>query len=76
MKNLMTPTPEGSFYSSALPSAGNPYGIHPNLVFSFPCRTKKDGSIEIVSGLSPIDWELVKASEKELLEEHERILRI
>lgn len=76
MYNLIEPTPKGFFYSSALPSRGNLYGIHPNLVFSFPCRTRQDGSIEIVSGLNPIDWELAKDSEKELLEEHERILRI
>lgn len=69
--SLMTPTPEGEWYSVALCSDKNPYGIEEDLIFSFPCRTLSDGSIEIVKGLE-LDQgllEKIKESEKELIEE-------
>ncbi len=61
-------------FSSAILSDGNPYGIAPGLVFSFPCvRTREE--CRIVSGLT---WdkfltEKIHLTEKELLEERDCI---
>jgi malate dehydrogenase len=72
---INTPTAEGEYFSTAVCSDGNTYGIEENLIFSFPCRSRGDGSYEIVSG---IDWnefleEKIRISEKELIEERETI---
>jgi malate/lactate dehydrogenase len=40
IKSLLTPTPEGDCFSSAVFTDGNPYGIAEGLVFSMPCRSK------------------------------------
>lgn len=75
MKAILTPTPPGKWFSSGVTAHGNPYGIDENLVFSFPCRSKGDGTYEIVPGL---DWnaflkEKIALSEKELIEERELV---
>lgn len=71
IKALLTPTPQGEWFSSGVCSDGNSYGIQDQLIFSFPCRSKGDGDYEIVKDL---DWpdllrEKIRLSEKELLEE-------
>lgn len=71
VKALYTPTIGDDFYSISLLSDHNPYGITSGLVFSFPCRTRSNGSIEIVKG---VEWnsfvkEKIALTEKELLEE-------
>lgn len=73
VKDLMLPTPQGDWFSSAILSNGNPYGIAENLIFSFPCRLSKSGSLEIVPNLILDDFlkERLKLTEKELLEERE-----
>lgn len=71
VREWLKPTPQGEWFSCAIDSAGNPYGIDENLIFSFPCRSHGKGDCEIVPGI-PIDDELrqkLKATEKELLEE-------
>ena len=75
IKSIVNPTPSGLWFSSAICSDGNPYGIEDNLIFSFPCRSKGNGEIEIVPGLN---WDKflenkIKASETELIEEREII---
>ena len=75
IKDILTPTPEGEYYSSAVYSKGNPYGIEEDLVFSFPCRTKKNGEWEFVPGI-PINSSLkekLKRTEKELIEERDLV---
>lgn len=71
MKDLIYPTPEGLWYSSAVFSKNNPYGIEENLIFSFPCRTKTDGTYEIVKNVPWNDFlkKRMTATEKELIEE-------
>jgi malate dehydrogenase (NADP+) len=68
MKALVTPTKEGDWFSTAVITDGNPYGIQEGLVFSMPCRSNGDGSYEIVEGLKINDWlrERIKKSEEEL----------
>ncbi|KAI5080783.1 hypothetical protein GOP47_0003966 [Adiantum capillus-veneris] len=71
MKSLVTPTKEGDWFSTAVYTAGNPYGIDNDLVFSMPCRSKGDGDYEVVPDLQINDWlaERIKKSEDELLAE-------
>lgn len=73
VKSLITPTPEGEVFSSAVYSSGNPYGIPDGLIFSFPCRSNGKGDYEIVPGLEWDDYltSKVHASRDELLEERE-----
>lgn len=75
MRSLLMPTPPGEWFSSAVSSDGNPYGIQENLVFSFPCRSNGDGNYEIVKDLKWTEFlkYKIKLSEKELLEEREMI---
>lgn len=77
MKDICFPTAEGRWYSSAIWSFGNPYAIDPALVFSFPCRTLSDGTVEIVAGLHLDSFLLsrLKISENELKEEKEVVCR-
>ena len=50
IRSLITPTPQGETFSSAVISDGNPYGIPEGLIFSFPCRSQGDGNYEIIGG--------------------------
>lgn len=73
MRAICFPTPKGGWYSSAIYSKGNPYGIDQRLVFSFPCFTCPDGRVEIVRGLQLNDFliERLKLTEQELIQEKE-----
>lgn len=78
IRSLVFPTPEREWFSCALCSDGNPYGIKEGLIFSFPCRSKGDGKVEIVKGL---DWDeflknKIALTERELLEERELIAHL
>ena len=75
IKSLMVPTPEGEWFSIALHSDENPYGIKEGLIFSFPCRSHGDGRVEIVKGIKwdPVLKERIALTEAELLEERESI---
>jgi len=53
VKSLITPTPDGDWYSVAVCSDGS-YGIEKGLMASMPVRTLDNGNWEIVQGL-PID---------------------
>ncbi|MCH9630755.1 MAG: malate dehydrogenase [Chlamydiia bacterium] len=70
-KALYTKTEEGKWFSVALFSKGNPYGIDEDLIFSFPCRTTSDLNVEIVGNLeiSSFMKEKIAITEKELVEE-------
>jgi len=71
VRDMMVPTPAGKFYSAAVYTNGEAYGVPAGLVCSFPLRTKADGSWEIVEGFQMSDWARGKfdASVKELHEE-------
>lgn len=67
---------EGQRFSLGVYSAGNPYGIQENLVYSFPCISRGKGEWEWVSGLS-LDSFIraeMKKSEDELASERAAIL--
>ncbi len=75
IKDLIAPTPPGQWFSTAVYSEGNPYGIQDDLVFSYPCRSKGNGQYEIVKGLPWDDFlkKKIRASEQELLEEKDLV---
>lgn len=71
IRSLVTPTPEGDWFSSGVYTKGNPYGIEEDLVFSMPCRSKGDGDYEFVKDVIFDDYLLnkIRKSEAELLAE-------
>lgn len=74
---LINPTPPGTWFSSAVCSDGNPYGVEEDLIFSFPCRLLPNGEYEIVPGI-PWDFflsEKIKATEQELMDERAIVLK-
>ncbi|CAM2011086.1 malate dehydrogenase [Acanthopleuribacter pedis] len=72
VKNFHFPTPDGKWFSAAVPSDGS-YGVEEGLMFSFPIRTKDDGSYEIVQGLDHNEFakEKLAKTEAELKGERE-----
>lgn len=77
MRALVTPTPEGEWFSSGVCSDHNPYGIQKDLIFSFPCRSKGNGDYEIVKDVPWNDFlkNKIAISEKELIEEREIVAK-
>lgn len=76
MKAWTVKTPSDNWFSTAIYSKNNPYGIDDNLVFSFPCQTEAKGDCVVVKN---VPWnsfleERIKASEKELKEERDLVL--
>lgn len=73
IRSLISPASSDDWYSVGLCSDGNPYGVKENLIFSFPCRTTKEGKCAIVEGLI---WDSflkdkIHKTENELLEERD-----
>jgi len=75
IRSLIHPTPEGTWFSAAIASEGNPYAIADGLIYSFPLRTAGDGSVSLVEDLELSDYALAKMrdSEAELIAEREAI---
>ena len=69
LRSLIQLTPKDDWYSAAIASAGNPYGITSGLFYSFPLRTAAKGRVSIVDGLSLSDYGRAR------LQENERELR-
>lgn len=74
--NLITPTPEGSYFSVAVSSDGS-YGIEKGLMFSFPVRSDGE-NWEIVQGIELNDFskEKIEATLKELQEEKQAVAEL
>jgi len=72
---MVNPTPEGERFSAAILSDGNEFGIPEGLVYSFPMRTKADGTVEVlpVGSLSDFAREKLMISARELEEEREAV---
>jgi malate dehydrogenase len=75
IKDLMKKSESDKWFSSAICTDNNPYGIKEGLIFSFPCQSDGLGKIKIVSDLSLDNFlkEKIIISEKELIEERELI---
>jgi len=56
VKSAVAKTPDNDWFSAAILSDGNPYGIPGGLVFSFPCRSDGKGKYSIVEGLNLSDY--------------------
>lgn len=71
IRSLVLPTREGDWFSVGMISNGNPYGIKNDLIFSFPCRSKGNGKVEIVKNvpMDPFLKQKIALSEAELIEE-------
>jgi malate dehydrogenase len=69
VRSLVTPTPEGDWYSVGICSDGS-YGVEPGIISSFPVRTAGT-SREVVQNivLNEFSREKINASVSELLEE-------
>ena len=66
---------QGDYFSNAILSDGNPYGIESGLIFSFPCKSAGANCVEIIPNI-PWDTymeEKMKATVKELLEERDTV---
>ena len=76
--SILEPTPRGDWFSVASYSKGNPYGIDEGIFFSFPSRSRGDGTVEIVKGVpwDPFLKSCIRSTEKELLEERELIAHL
>ncbi len=74
VKNMEKATPEGDWFSCAVPSDGS-YGIDKGLIFSFPIRSDGQGGYSIVQGLELSDFakEKIAASLAELRKEKEAV---
>ena len=75
IRSLIHTTENGDWFSAAIPSDGNPYGVEANLIYSFPLRTDGAGNVEMVGGLELSDYARgkIRESEDELKSEREAI---
>lgn len=73
VRRFCTKTPEGDWFSAAIPSDGNAYGVPGGLLFSFPVRSDGNGNLEVVRGLTLSEYAKKKIAEttKELQDERE-----
>lgn len=69
-------TKPGEYVSMGIFTTGQ-YGVEPGLMFSFPCICK-DGQYQVVEGLAwdELSQTMIKATEKELIEEKAEALHI
>ena len=66
-------TPDGEWFSAAVPSDGSLYDVPKGLIFSFPIRSGGDGTYEIVKDVPLSDFAKAKiqSTKEELLGERE-----
>lgn len=75
IRDLFVATPKDTWYSLAVSTDGNPYDLPEGLIFSMPCRSRSEGSWEVVEG---VQWDeflrpRILATLKELQEERDLI---
>lgn len=75
IRSLINPTAEGDWFSAAIPSEGNPYGVADGLIYSFPLRIDRTGGVEPVTGLELSEYATgkIRETEEELKSEREAI---
>ena len=71
VRDAFNKTEGENWFSSAILSDGNPYGIPDGLIFSFPCRSDGNGNYRIVAGLDLSEYARRKldATTEELIAE-------
>src|SRR5262249_25465774 len=75
MKAWTVKTASDNWFSTAVFTPDNPYGIDQDLVFSFPCQSQGKGDCQVIEN---VGWnrfleEKIKTSEKELKEERDLV---
>ncbi len=73
VKSLYTKTAPEDWFTTAVCTDSNPYGLEKNLIFGLPCRSKGDGNYDIVLDLS-LDFfikEKIAITQGELISERE-----
>jgi malate dehydrogenase len=72
VRSLMEKTPDGDWYSAAIPSDGS-YGIPEGLIFSFPLVSDGQGAYSIIQGLEHSEFakDKIQKTLDELLAERE-----
>jgi len=75
LHSMVTPTPEGRWFSAAILSDHNNYGIPEGLIYSFPLRSRGGGEVEVVEELAVSEYARSKmlVSANELLEERDAV---
>lgn len=75
IQSLLRPTPAGDWFSGAIFSDANAYGVAEGLVYSFPLRVSEGGAVTVVEGLALSDYARgkLRLSAEELLEEREAV---
>ncbi len=78
LQSQLSVTPESNWFSGAILSDGNPYGMPEGLVFSFPLRSAGGGQVEIVKGLtlSSFARQKLEITTNELLEERTAVAEL
>jgi malate dehydrogenase len=56
VRSMINPTPGGDWFSAAVPSDGNHYGVPEGLIYGFPCQSDGKGDIAIVEGVKLSDF--------------------
>lgn len=74
VRDVIRPTAKGSWFSNAVLTKNNPYGIANDLIFSFPCQSDREGNCTIMKlELNEFLQKRIKASEQELIEERDLV---
>lgn len=78
IRSLLVPTRPGDCFSLSVSSKNNPYHVDPNLVFSFPCKSKGQGDYEVIPRftIDPFLKEKIALTEKELIEERDLVVHL
>ena len=73
MKAIITPTKKGEWFSAAIPSDGEAYGVPKGLIYSFPVTSDGKGNCSVVRDLPLCDFAKakMKITTDELLKERD-----
>lgn len=73
VKNFLHKTPEGQYFSAAVPSDGSYYDVPAGLMYSVPLRSNGDGTYDVVRDVALSDFakSKIEFTTKELLGERE-----
>jgi malate dehydrogenase len=56
VRSAVNKTKSGDWFSAAISSDGNPYGVPDGLIYGFPCRSDGKGDISLVEGVELTDY--------------------
>ena len=75
IQSMLAPTPASDWFSAAIMSDGDVYGVPEGLIYSFPLRSRGSGQCDIVAGIELSEYARGKlqVTADELLEEREAV---